>query len=237
MPPPREGRIITPMNIARTHEWNLDPTRAEQLQNELRQEVVTANCVGAVRTVAGIDVGLLDSTGRAAIVVLAYPSLDTAEVRTAESPVTFPYIPGLLSFREAPAVLAAARLVSAEPDLIMVDGQGIAHPRRFGIAAHLGVLLDRPTIGCAKSRLIGRHDPVGPRRGDFAYLHDRGETIGVALRTKVNCNPLYVSIGNKIDLITAVEYVLAVGGGYRLPEATRRAHLAAAGRLTGYAVD
>jgi deoxyribonuclease V len=165
------------------------------------------------------------------IVVLSYPDLATIEVATAERPVSFPYVPGLLSFREAPAVLAAAESLRNEPDLIIVDGQGIAHPRRFGIAAHLGLLLDRPTIGCAKSRLVGRHDPVGPQAGDSAVLRDGGDEIGMVLRTKAGSNPLFVSIGNKIDLPTAVRFVLATGRGYRLPEPTRRAHLAAAGKL------
>lgn len=221
------------MKIALVHEWNLTRLEAEQLQNELRQRVIPTDQTGDVRTVAGVDTGFAGDTAKAAIVVLTYPALETGEVRTAQRPVTFPYIPGLLSFREAPAILAAAEGLACEPDLIMVDGQGIAHPRRLGIATHLGVLLDRPTIGCAKSRLIGHHGPVGPKPGEWAYLYDQGEVIGAALRTKAGCNPLYVSIGHKVDLPAAIKYVLATCRGYRLPEPTRRAHLAAAGQLPG----
>jgi deoxyribonuclease V len=220
------------MKIGLVHEWNLDRQAAEKLQTELRHRVVTTSQLGAVRTVAGIDTGFHGDVGRSAIVVLAYPSLETLAISTSERPVTFPYIPGLLSFREAPVILAAAEQVGLEPDLIIVDGQGIAHPRRFGIACHIGVLLDRPTIGCAKSRLVGQHDQVGPNPGDFAYLYDRKEVVGVALRTKKGSNPLYVSIGNKVDLPAAIQYVIATCRGYRLPEPTRRAHLAAAGRLS-----
>jgi len=218
------------MRIALAHEWNLNAAAAARLQNELRQRVITTNQTGEVCTVAGVDSGFAGDAVQAAIVVLAYPTMETREVRTAQRPLTFPYVPGLLSFREAPAVLAAAAALTGEPDLIMVDGQGIAHPRRFGIASHLGVLLDRPTIGCAKSRLVGHHEPVGSRPGDFACLSDRGEIVGAALRTKAGANPIYVSIGHKIDLPAAIKYVLATCRGYRLPEPTRRAHLAAAGK-------
>ena len=221
------------MKIALVHEWNLNRREAEQLQNELRQRVTTTDQTGEVRTVAGVDTGFSGDIAKAAIVVLTYPALETREVRLAHRPVTFPYIPGLLSFRETPAILAAAEGLECAPDLIIVDGQGIAHPRRFGITTHLGVLLDRPTIGCAKSRLVGQHEAVGPQPGDFAYLYDRGEIVGVALRTKAGSNPLYVSIGHKVDLPTAIKYVLATCRGYRLPEPTRRAHLAAAGQLPG----
>lgn len=215
------------MKIALVHEWTLSRLAAHELQNALCQRVITSNQLGDVHTVAGIDVGLAGAEARAAIVALSCPGLASLEVVTARRGVTFPYIPGLLSFREAPAILAAAEALSCEPDLLVVDGQGIAHPRRFGIAAHLGVVLDKPTIGCAKTRLIGEHEPVGPARGDFSYLFDRGDVIGAVLRTKEGVKPVYVSVGHRIDLPTAIHYVLQTCRGYRLPEVTRRAHLAA----------
>jgi deoxyribonuclease V len=141
--------------------------------------------------------------------------------------VTFPYVPGLLSFREAPVVLEACERLQLSPDLFIVDGQGIAHPRRLGLASHLGLCFDRPTIGCAKSILVGRHAPVGPEVGDAAEMVDRGEVVGLALRTKSGVKPVYVSIGSGIDLSSAATWVLRCSRGYRLPEPQRQAHLAA----------
>jgi deoxyribonuclease V len=145
--------------------------------------------------------------------------------------VTFPYVPGLLSFREAPLVIAACEELEHDPDLIMVDGQGIAHPRRFGIASHLGLLWDKPTIGCAKSRLCGQHKSPTPEAGSYVELLDNGEVIGAVLRTKLGAQPLYISIGHKVDLKAAILWVLKCCRGQRLPEPTRLAHLAASDRL------
>jgi deoxyribonuclease V len=150
-------------------------------------------------------------------------SLVEAQTAVGESP--FPYVPGLLSFREAPILLQAFARLKHRPDVIMIDGQGFAHPRRFGIASHLGVLLRSPTIGCAKTRLIGEHDAPGPRPGDFALLRHQGDIIGRVLRTKLRTNPLYISIGHKMDLPGAVRLVMKACQGYRLPEPTRQAHL------------
>jgi deoxyribonuclease V len=212
------------------HSWDVTPANARTIQERLRCRVSSRNVRGAVRHVAGVDISVKDGQARAAIVVLTFPELKLVEVSLAEQPATFPYVPGLLSFREIPSILAAADRLRTEPDLLLVDGQGIAHPRRFGLAAHLGVLLDRPTIGCAKSRLIGTFDEPYHEAGCYTDLWDKGELIGAVLRTRSNVNPLYISIGHKIDLPTALDQVLDCCAGYRLPEPTRLAHQAAGGR-------
>ena len=216
----------------RSTTWPVDQAAAVALQRELAPRVVHAWSGQQVRLVAGIDISANDRTGlaRAAVVALTYPELEVVETRTHEEPLRFPYVPGLLSFREAPSILEAFDTLQCRPDLLLVDGQGIAHPRGLGIAAHLGVLLDCPSIGCAKSRLVGQHQQVGETPGDRAELIYRGQVVGVALRTKARTNPLYISIGHRIDLPTAVDYVLACCRGYRLPEPTRRAHLASGSR-------
>jgi deoxyribonuclease V len=212
------------VKLAVEHPWDLSPDEAIRLQGELRARVIRqALPLEAVRRVAGIDVGFRAERAHAAVVVLAFPELDLLETVTAEVPALFPYIPGLLSFREAPAVLAALEQLSALPDALVCDGQGLAHPRRFGIACHLGVLLDRPALGCAKSILVGRHAPLGEAAGSAAELIDRGEVVGAALRTKLKVKPVYISIGHRIDLPSALALALACGRGYRLPEPTRLA--------------
>ena len=160
---------------------------------------------------------------RAAVVLLSYPALEIVEQHVYEEPVRMPYIPGLLSFREIPCILGAFDQLKRQPDLVMVDGQGIAHPRRLGIASHLGLWLDLPTIGCAKSILTGHHAKVGEEVGDWVPLHADGETIGAVLRTRARVKPMIVSIGHRISLETSLRYVLACGKGYRLPEPTRLA--------------
>ena len=165
------------------------------------------------------------------MVTLRYPELIVAAGQTAQGTVEFPYVPGLLSFRELPLVLRAFEEMASAPDLVFVDGQGIAHPRRFGIAAHLGLLLDVPTIGCAKSWLIGDHEEPGMEAGSYTPLVDGGETIGAVVRTRSGVKPVYVSIGHKVSLEQAVQWVLACCRGYRLPEPTRMAHQAAGGHL------
>ncbi|MBI4320326.1 MAG: deoxyribonuclease V [Chloroflexi bacterium] len=216
------------------HPWNVTPQEARNIQIDLATHVVRHSAVAEVRRVAGVDVavGRVGQTGRAGVVVLGYPELAPVEVQNVEAQITFPYIPGLLSFRELPAVIRAFERLAHCPDLVMVDGQGLAHPRRFGIACHLGVVLDLPTIGCAKSILLGRHDPLGDEVGATGLLVDAGEVVGAAVRTRVGSKPLYVSIGHKVDLDTAVQWVLACCRGHRLPEPTRLAHLAAAGHLS-----
>ncbi len=206
---------------------------ARAIQLRMAGQVSRKNEVSQVRLVAGVDISAPRYQGkvRGTVVVLTYPELDVAEIGVVEQRVDFPYIPGLLSFRESPVILAACRKLSLKPDLILVDGQGIAHPRRFGIACHLGLLLDTPTIGCAKSILCGTHSAVATEAGSMAEVEHEGEVIGIALRTKTNVRPVYVSIGHKVDLATAVSWVKSCCRGYRLPEPTRLAHLAASGNL------
>ena len=213
------------MKIRQLHTWDVAPKQAQEIQRELAEQVLRIDHIGAVRTVAGVDMAVRTTgrEGRAAVVLLDYPELKPREIQVAEREITFPYVPGLLSFREAPLVLDAFAKLSTVPDIVFVDGQGIAHPRRFGIASHLGVLLDIPTIGCAKSILCGRHEELGADVGSTALLVDRGEIVGVAVRTKAGVKPVYVSIGHKVDLDAAVHWVLACCRGYRLPEPTRLA--------------
>jgi deoxyribonuclease V len=206
------------------HSWDLSPDEAIALQKQLAIQVIRRAQLGPVNTVAGIDASYKDGLAQAAVVTLSYPDLELIEYAVARRPVSFPYVPGLLSFREAPAVLEALEKLSASPDLLIFDGQGIAHPRRLGIASHLGLLVDLPAIGCAKSRLTGRYTEPGPERGDFSPLTDRGETVGVALRTRPNAKPLFVSIGHRVDLPTSIGYVLNCCRRYRLPDTTRWAH-------------
>ena len=213
------------------HDWNLTPEEAIQVQNDLCARLdLTWNEKRVVATVAGVDSSFPGDSARCSIVVLRYPELTPLESVTADVPLVFPYIPGLLSFREGPAVLAAWDKLAAKPDLLMFDGQGIAHPRGIGIAAQMGLWLERPSIGVAKSRLYGRHEPVGLQRGDRAALLDnRGNVIGSVLRTRERTNPLYVSPGHLIDVEHATRFVIACCTGYRLPEPTRWAHKVAGG--------
>jgi deoxyribonuclease V len=191
------------------------------------------NELGSPHLIAGADISHPDASGvaTAAVVVLSYPELSPIEIRVVEQKPGFPYVPGLLSFRESPLILAACQRVVSRPDLMLVDGQGIAHPRRLGLASHLGLLLDIPTIGCAKSLLWGKHEPVGEEPGDVAQLRDGDETIGAVLRTKRGTSPIYVSIGHKVDLESAIYWTRKCCQGYRIPEPLRLAHLAAAGQL------
>ena len=213
------------MHIRRdVHPWAVDAEGAVAIQRELQGQVVLTNSVRLeeVRTIAGVD-GAYGEEARAAVVVLSFPDLQVLDEAIAHRAAVFPYVPGLLSFREVPIVLAALEKVRVQPDLIMVDGQGYAHPRRLGLASHLGLWLDVPTVGCAKSRLVGRYEEPGPAPGDRSPLVDRGETIGVVLRSKARTNPLFISAGNRIDLPTAVQVVERCLRGYRLPEPTRLA--------------
>jgi len=223
------------MALKTLHSWDLTPARAIFLQKELACEVITSGEVDSVRLIGGADISVPRGkrTARAAIVVLSYPELEIVEVETIMAELAFPYIPGLLSFREAPVILELFEKLSHKPDLLFVDGQGIAHPRRLGIASHLGLWLDRPTIGCAKSRLCGEHVEVGLEAGRQAWLIDRGEVIGMVLRTRSGARPLYISTGHEISLEESVRWTLACTRGYRLPEPSRLAHLAAGGNLPG----
>ncbi len=225
------------MKVERLHSWQVSPGEAINIQTRLAGQVSRVNHVTAPHFIAGVDVSVsrVGGVGRGAVVVLSYPELEVVEMRVAEGKIDFPYVPGLLSFRELPLLLTACEKLNITPDLILVDGQGILHPRRAGLASHLGLLLDTPTIGCAKSRLCGSHGAPGTPPGSYCEIVDRDETIGVVLRTKPRVKPLYVSIGHKVDLEAAIYWVLGCCRGYRLPEPTRRAHLAAGGNLKAVA--
>jgi deoxyribonuclease V len=221
------------MKVNSWHDWQLSPSQAFEIQRQLSAQVSSSGQVMAPKFIAGADiaVGKANEMAQAAVVVLSYPELKLIAIELAQGRLELPYIPGLLSFRESPLILTACQRLSVTPDLFMIDGQGIAHPRRMGIASHLGLLLDTPTIGCAKSRLCGSNNEPADELGSYTEVIDRGEVIGVALRTKAGVKPVYVSIGHKISLQNAIYWVLKCCRGYRLPEPTRLAHLAAGGNL------
>jgi deoxyribonuclease V len=207
------------------HSWPQTIEEAIAIQEQLRSQVITANELETVRFVAGVDVGYDNAraVSQAAVTVLSFPDLQLQQQSVVRSPTAFPYVPGFLSFREVPAVLDALANISPMPDLILCDGQGLAHPRRFGLACHLGVLTGIATIGVAKTRFIGEHSEVGFDRGSWQPLLDGTETVGAALRTQAGVKPIYVSIGHKVSLLKAIEYVLCCAPKYRLPETTRSA--------------
>lgn len=220
------------------HDWNLEPTEAIALQKRLATRIEREDRLAAVRHIAGVDIGFEQGgeITRAAVVVLAWPGeplarfegdpvsgLQIVEQVVHREPTRMPYIPGLLSFREIPAALAAFDKLTVRPELVMVDGQGIAHPRRLGVASHLGLWLDLPTIGVAKSRLCGVHDAVPEARGEWTPLTHRGETIGAVLRTRVGVKPVFVSLGHRISLATSLDWVVKCLGRTKLPEPTRLA--------------
>ena len=213
------------MNIDFNHPWVKTVAEAKIIQQQLQPKMIADDCLGEVKYVAGVDIGFEDNykISKAAVAVFSYPKLELVETAIARIPTAFPYVPGYLSFREIPAILAALPKVKQTPDLILCDGQGLAHPRRFGLACHLGVLLDIPTIGVAKSRFIGEHEEVPLEKGSWKPLTDNDEIIGVVLRSRTNVKPLYVSIGHKISLPTAIDYVMGCLTKYRLPETTRSA--------------
>lgn len=213
------------------HSWNVTPAEARAIQEKLRTRVRATDRLGKLRRVAGVDVGFDDGgkITRAAVATLDFPSLRPVEASVATLPTTFPYVPGLLSFREVPAILEALARLRSLPDLILCDGQGVAHPRRFGLACHLGIVTGIPTIGVAKKRLIGSHGPVPDVRGRWKALTDGDEIIGAVLRTREGVKPLYVSAGHLVTLDTSVGLVMRCVGRYRLPETTRAAHRLASG--------
>ena len=206
-----------------SHPWVKNIAEAKVIQEQLRHKVIDSDCLGEVKYVAGVDIGFEDNYAitKAAIAILTYPELELVEQAIARISTVFPYVPGYLSFREIPAILAAFPQVKTVPDLILCDGQGYAHPRHFGLACHLGLLLDIPTIGVAKSRLIGKHEDVPLDKGSWQPLFDQDEIIGVVLRSRTKVKPIYVSIGHKISLPTAISYVMGCLTKYRLPETTR----------------
>lgn len=214
------------MKITALHRWNLSPAEAVQLQKQLAHEVVAEDQFDApFKTVAGIDLGYdaKTETCRAVVVVLSFPALDLIESAEALMPIQFPYVPGLLSFRETPVAVKALEKLTLTPDVILCDGQGLAHPRKFGIACHIGLITNLPTLGVGKSVLVGKFENLGEQRGSTAPMIYKNETVGVALRTKDRVQPVYVSVGHKISLTTATDLVLQCAPKYRLPETTRLA--------------
>ncbi len=220
------------MKLKRHHDWPTTVEEAVTIQNQLQPEVITEDQLGEVMYVAGVDVGFEEdyAISRAAVAVLSFPDLQLVEYAIARRATTFPYIPGFLSFREVPVVLDALEQVSTIPDLILCDGQGIAHPRRFGLACHLGVLTDMPTIGVAKSLLVGKHDELPVEKGSWQPLHYREEIVGAVVRSRTAVRPLYVSPGHRVSLNTAIDYTLRCTTKYRLPETTRWADKLASDR-------
>ncbi len=219
------------MQFQQLHPWDLTPKEARQLQNDLRTRVLKIDQFQDIKTVAGVDIGLKKDKALAAVIVLNLTDLQIIDGVVAESRITFPYIPGLLSFREIPPLLVAFSHLQTKPDLVIVDGQGLAHPRRFGLASHLGLILNIPTVGCAKSRLCGEYTQPEKQKGSYTHITDKNEIIGVALRTRTDVSVVYVSIGHKISLDSARKLTLACCDKYRLPETTRYAHKAATGKM------
>jgi deoxyribonuclease V len=223
------------LELHHEHPWNLSTAEARAVQERLRNLVETHDRLHEPAYVAGGDVGFEGhkTRTRAAVVVLELPSLELHEHAIATVATDFPYVPGLLSFREVPALLAALAKLRRLPDVILCDGQGYAHPRRFGLACHLGVLTDIPTVGVAKTRLIGRHNDVPEERGAWVPLIHQEETVGAVLRTRARVKPVYVSCGHRVGLATAIDLVMACTPRYRLPETTRWADRLASNRGKG----
>jgi deoxyribonuclease V len=213
------------INLHHTHSWDLTPAEARHLQDSLRELVrVQPLPEEGISTVCAVDASYAQDRLRAAAVAVNYHTLALLDRAVVEQPLTFPYIPGLLSFREAPALLAALEQLKGTPDLLLVDGHGLAHPRRFGIACHMGVLLDLPAIGVAKSLLVGQVGDLDERAGSVAELVEGEQVLGAALRTRRSVRPVYLSVGHRVDLPSAIRVVLNCTGKYRLPEPCRQAH-------------
>jgi deoxyribonuclease V len=224
-------KLAYAMKLAIIHPWELSVGEAKALQPQLADNVVDQTTFDPtdLRTVAGVDVSFRQGVARAAVVVLGFPGLEPVDYALGKAPASFPYVPGLLTFREGPSVLDALSKLGTWPDLFIFDGHGIAHPCRIGLAAHMGVILDHPSIGCAKSRLVGHHTEPGNTVGDWTPLWDQDEMIGGVLRNRASVKPVYVSVGHRVDLTTAIGLVRQCTRGYRLPETTRYAHKVAGG--------
>jgi deoxyribonuclease V len=216
----------TPSSELKVHSWQVSPREARAIQEDLRGQVIDTDDFGPIRRVAGVDVGFEDAGSqlRAAVAVLQFPSLQVVETAVARVSAAFPYVPGLLSFRELPGILTGLADLTEKPDLILCDGQGFAHPRRFGLACHLGVLADIPTIGVGKSRLLGQYREPGQIKGQWSELIDNAEVIGAVLRTRTGVKPLFVSVGHRVSLTSAIRLTLACTTRFKLPETTRIAH-------------
>jgi len=215
------------MRVKQLHPWKISPKEAIAIQGSLASQVIRKGHLEEIRLIAGADISTeKDSTqAYAGVVVMTYPGLEVVEERGVVFELSFPYVPGLLAFREAPPLLKVFEEIRHEPDLILFDGQGIAHPRGLGIASHMGLLLDKPSIGCAKSLLFGHFEEPGDKQGAFSYLYDKHKNIiGAVVRTRESVQPVFVSIGHRIDLETAIKSVLASCQGYRISEPIRHAH-------------
>ncbi len=225
--------IMNNMNDNYLWQGGISAKEAISLQKRMATSVIKSGQVSFPVYIAGIDIAVWKSRNQAqaAIVILKYPGLEIVEIKKTVGEITFPYIPGLLSFREIPLILQAWRKLTVSPDIVMVDGQGYAHPRRIGLASHLGLIIDIPTIGCAKTKLCGDYLMPSEQAGSFTYLTDNGEIIGAVLRTKTSVKPLIISVGHKISLENAIYWVRECSRGYRLPQPTRLAHLSAGGNL------
>jgi deoxyribonuclease V len=217
------------MQIHHRHDWNVSPHEAIELQKTLAAEVISDKPIDInnVRIVAGVDVSVKDNVSQAAVVILRYPELDVIETVLTKRPTPFPYIPGLLSYREGPVLEEAFQKLQHEPDVFIFDGMGIMHPRRIGIASHMGVWLQRPTIGCGKTYFLGTYDEPAQERGAWSLVHHKGDVIGAVLRTRQAVKPVYISPGNLADLPTSLDLVMRCTPKYRLPEPIRQAHNAA----------
>ncbi len=213
------------MKYLNLHSWEVSPGEAIQLQKELKKKISLKKSFNNVKIVAGADVSYYKNKMIAGIVILKFPQLEIIEKKSSVSSVNFPYISGLLTFREGPSLLEAFKKIKTTPDVILFDGQGIAHPRRMGIAAHLGLFLGKPTIGCAKSRLSGKYTSVGEKKGDYALLKEGEEILGAVLRTRREVKPIFISPGHKINLPNSIEIVLKCIIKYRLPLPVREAHI------------
>jgi len=217
------------MNITHLHAWDLEPQDAAALQTQLAARLIDDQPldIDRIQYVAGVDVSVKRGVSQAAVVVVRYPDLHPVETVRAQQPTRYPYIPGLLTFREGPVLESAFAQLQHEPDVFLFDGMGQVHPRRMGIAAHMGLWLERPTIGVGKTHLLGTYEMPGPQKGDYTPLRHQGAQLGVVLRTRANVKPVYVSVGHRADLRSALDLVLAVTPTYRLPRPIRLAHKAA----------
>lgn len=217
------------MKINRLHNWDLSPKDAIALQKDLASQAISDTPIDldTVRTVAGVDVSVKNNISQAAVVVMTYPELEIIETVRAKQPTSYPYIPGLLTFREGPVLEEAFIQLENEPDVFIFDGMGLIHPRKIGIAVHLGLWLNKPTIGCGKTHFIGDYDPPANEKGSYSNLLYKGEQLGVVLRTRTNVKPVYISVGHRADIDSAIKIILACTPKYRLPRPIRQAHNAA----------
>ncbi len=217
------------MKIKHLHDWNLAPKEAIQVQKDLASRIITNQEINLskIKTIAGVDVSVKQNVSQAAVVVLTYPDLEPVEVIRAKKPTLFPYIPGLLTFREGPVLEDAFSQLQHEPDVFIFDGMGQIHPRKMGIASHMGLWLDKPTIGCGKTHFIGDYATPDITKGSYSNLIYKGEQLGVVLRTRTNVKPVYISVGHRAELSSAIDLIMSVTPKYRLPRPIRLAHNAA----------